>query len=284
MTAPDPSVDSGSVDAGQSSSPVDSPSGSQQQAMNPAWEPVLKEMPEIFHEKLKGHFSQWDKGYTELETSKKQLEEQYEPYKPYLGVDPQAIQYGLTMLQRAQQSPLELYRSLEQYVRQQGLLQDPEQETQEGEDLSEDPWRSEFEERQRQLDEQQQGIQQYIEQQAYEQEVSVNEQEVDKQIQAVLAKYGERAVNVDDLLMRMFVQAQQENGNFDAESAYQQQLSTFKALYAQQNGSSRPAPSVLPAGGSTAPTTEQKPEEMNDEQRAAYFKQLLDFANSNAGG
>jgi len=284
MTAPDPAVDSGSIDAG-STSPAES-TGSQQipAALNPNWEPVLKEMPEIFHEKLKGHFSQWDDNYRNLETSKKELEEKYSPYQQYIGVDPQAIQYGLTMLQRVQQSPLELYRSLEQYVRQQGLLEDPDQQTPEGEDLSDDPYRQEYEQRLAQLDEQQQGIQQYIQQQAYEAEVQTNEQEVDKQVQAVIAKYGDKAVNVDDLLMRMFVQAQQQNGQFDAEAAYQQQLGTFKALYAQQNGSSRPAPNVLPAGGSTAPTTEVNPAEMNEEQRAAYFKQLLDFANANAGG
>ena len=291
MSSPDPGFDSGSSDVGtdQSSSLVSADSSTDQsQALNPSWEPVLKDLPEIFHEKLKGHFRSWDDNYRGLETKHKQLEEQYAPYKSYLGVDPQAIQYGLTMLQRVQQNPLEMYNNLRQYVQNQGLLRDEQagqqQSQQDTEGLDQDPWREEFERRQQQLDSQQQNINTYIQQQTYEREVETNAQDVDQQVQSVIKKYGHQAVNVDDLLMRMYVQAQQQNGNFDAEAAYQQQLSTFKQLFAQQNGTSRPAPNVLSPGGTTPPTQEMKPEDMNEEQRAAYFKQLLDFANSNSGG
>lgn len=286
MTDPDPTVGTGTPEGvTDSPSPDSTSTGQSQEALNPSWDPVLKELPEIFHDKMKGHFKSWDDNYRGLETSKRELEEKYEPYKSYLGVDPQAIQYGLTMLQRAQQNPLELYNNLRAYVEQQGLLK-PEQQTPtpEGESLDEDPRFTEFERRQQDLDQRQQQIDEYIQEQAYNQEVAGYETDVDTQVQAVIAKYGDKSVNVDDLLMRMYVQAQQNNGNFDAEAAYQEQLGIFKALYAGQNGTTRPAPNVLAPGGTTASSTEVKPEDMNEEQRAAYFKNLLDFANSNAGG
>lgn len=278
MGSPEPT---GMSDVGQgssdtSTSPV-SPTG--QEALNPSWEPVLKDMPEIFHDKLKGHFKSWDDNYRKLESQYRESSERYKPYEQYLGVDPQAIQYGLTMLQRAQQDPLELYNSLRQYVEQQGLLKDQTQGQEE--DLETDPRLAEFERRQQMLDERQQQMDNFIQEQVHDQTVAQYRDDVTSQVESIVQKYGEHAVNKEDLLMRMWVQANQsDSGEYNAEAAYQQQLATFKALYAQQNGTSRRAPNVLPVGGATAPITEVKPEDMNEEQRAAYFKRLLDMANS----
>jgi hypothetical protein len=275
----------GVTDPGVSStSPASTTETQEPQPLNPAWEPVLKDLPEYFHEKAKGHFRTWDDNYRKLEAEKQSLTEKYSPYEQYLGVDPQALQYGLGMLQRVQQDPLALYNALQEHVRGLGLLQEqqqqPGQDPNESVDLGEDPRLQEFERRQQQLDERQQQIDNYIQEQVYNQQVSGYEQDIDTQVQAVVQKYGQQTVDVPDLLQRMFIQTQQ-GGNFDAESAYQEQVSTFKRLYAAQQSNGRPAPNVLPVGGGTpAPSGEIKPEDMNEDQRKAYFKHLLDIANS----
>lgn len=275
---------SGGTDQGISStSPVTATETSQEQPLNPAWEPVLKDLPEYFHPKAKEHFRSWDDNYRKLESEHKSLSEKYKPYEPYLGVDPQALQYGLGMLQRVQSDPLALYNALQAHVRQLGLLQDQQQnspDSQEPEDLGADPRLQEFEKRQQLLDERQQQIDSYIHQQVYNQQVSGYERDIDSQVKGIVSKYGDKSVDVPDLLQRMYVQTQRE-GNFDAEAAYQEQLETFKRLYASQS-QGRPAPNVLPTNGTIAPSSEVQPEDMNEDQRKAYFKHLLDLAN--AGG
>jgi hypothetical protein len=276
----------GLTDQGQvsSTSPASTTQTSQEQPLNPSWEPVLKDLPEYFHEKAKGHFRSWDDNYRKLESEYNSAKEKYSPYEQYLGVDPDAIKYGLGMLQRVQNEPMALYTALQEHVRQLGLLKDEQQQQQQASDpnsvdLSEDPRYAEFVEQQRRLDERQTAIDQYIQQQVYDQQVSGYERDVDGQVQSVVQKYGQNAVDVEDLLQRMFIQTQR-GGNFDAEAAYQEQIGTFKRLYeAQSKG--RPAPSVIPTGGGTpAPSGEINPKDMNEDQRKAYFKHLLDLANS----
>jgi hypothetical protein len=274
----------GVTDPGFSSTSPDSTTTQtpQEQPLNPAWDPVLKDLPEYFHEKAKGHFRSWDDNYRKLEGERNSLSEKYKPYEPYLGVDPQAIQYGLGMLQRVQNDPLALYKALEEHVRGLGLLEQQQtgqqQQDPDGVDLSQDPKYQEFAEQQKRLDERQNQIDAYIQQQVYNQQVAGYEADVDTQVKSVVEKYGQQAVDIPDLLQRMYVQTQQ-GGNFDAEAAYQEQIGTFKRLYeAQSKG--RPAPNVLPNGGTPAPSGEVKPEDMNEDQRKAYFKHLLDLANS----
>jgi len=276
----------GVTDSGVSSiSPVTtSETAPEQQPLNPAWEPVLKDLPEYFHPKAKEHFRTWDDNYRKLEAEKSSLADKYKPYEQYLEVDPQTLQYGLGMLQRVQQDPLALYQALQDHVRQLGLLKEEQQnppDSQEPTDLGVDPKLQEFEKRQQQLDERQQQIDAYIQQQVYEQQVSGYEKDIDTKVQEIIKKYGDKSVDVPDLLQRMYVQTQRGNGNFDAEAAYQEQLETFKRLYAAQS-QGRPAPNVLPTNGTIAPSSEVKPEDMNEDQRKAYFKHLLDLAN--AGG
>jgi len=270
----------GVTDQGVSStSPVSTTQTPQEQPLNPAWDPVLKDLPEYFHEKAKGHFRSWDDNYRKLETEHKGLQEKYSPYEQYLGVDPEAIKYGLGMLQRVQQEPMALYQALQEHVRQLGLLKEEQQQQDpNAERLDEDPRYSEFEKRQSALEQQQSQIDQYIQQQAYNSQVATYEQDVDTQVKSVIDKYGQQAVDVEDLLQRMFVQSQR-TGNYNAEAAYQEQIGTFKRLYeAQSKG--RPAPNVLPTNGTPAPSGEVNPKDMNEEQRKAYFKHLLDLANS----
>jgi hypothetical protein len=279
--------DGGTSAPAGSDSPVDTssqqPAGqqsTQQETVNPAWEPLLNELPEYFHPKAKSHFKTWDENYNKLQTEHKGLQERYAPYEPYVGVQPEAIQYALGVLDQINKDPMKVYEALTKHVTEMGLLQSGQQQSPQDEqmDLGQDPQYSELDRRTNELDQRQQQFDAYLEQQAYNQQVQTFEGQIDQQVQAVTAKYG-AAVDTQDLLQRIFVQVQQGKP-FDAEAAFQEQKETFQRLYSRQGQTARQAPNVIPTTGTPAPSGEVKPEDMNEDQRKAYFKHLLDIANS----
>ena len=273
------STDSGMGESSVSDQQVAAPAQDKGAQDNPAWKPFLNELPEYFHPKAREHFSKWDENYRNLETQHRELSERYKPYEQYLNVDPGILQNGLNVVNAINTDPMRVYELLTETLMQRGMLQ--EQQDFEGEEQEEaDPYFQELDQRTQHLDERQQQIDAYIQEQMYEQQVNGFEGEIDSQVQAVMQKYGE-AVDTEDLLQRMYVQVQQGK-NFDAETAFQEQKATFKRLYDRLNTNSRPAPRVIPTNGTPAPSGEKSPAQMNEAERKAYFKQLLDMAN--AGG
>lgn len=251
-------------------------SGGQQDTINPAWEPVLKDLPEFFHSKAKQHFKQWDDNYNRLNTQYQELQGRYSPYEQYLSVDPQHLGYALNVLQAINTDPMRVHQLLTEQLVKAGLMQQ-EQSAQPENQEEINPEYRQLDERTKQLDERQRQFDDYIQQQQYNQQVSSYERDIDKQVQSVVQKYGD-AVDVEDLLQRMFVQSQQGQA-FNAEAAFNEQKAVFQRIYGRQaNG--RPAPKIIPTTGTPAPSSEKRPEDMNEDERKAYFKQLLDIANS----
>jgi hypothetical protein len=240
-------------------------------------------LPEYFHPKAKEHFKTWDEGYNKLQSERDSLQQKYEPYEPYVGVQPEAINYALGVLDQINKDPMKVYQALTEHVRQLGLLKDEQTPAgaPETENLSEDPRYSDLDRRTQALDQRTQQFEQYLEQQAYDKQVSTYEQQIDQQVQAVIAKYGAATVDTEDLMQRIFVQVNQGKP-FDAEAAFNEQKAVFQRMYSKQGQTARPAPNVIPTTGTPAPSGEVQPEEMTEDQRKAYFKHLLDLAN--AGG
>lgn len=275
------SVDSGSsapITTQSQSSQEPISGGQQQDTINPAWEPVLKDLPEFFHTKAKQHFKQWDDNYNKLNTQYQELQGKYRPFEQYSSVDPRHLGYAMNVLQAINSDPMRVHQLLTEQLRKAGMLQD-EQSTQP--DNQEEQYPDEYrqlDERTRQLDERQRQFDDYIQQQQYDKQVQSFERDIDKQVQAVVQKYGD-AVDVEDLLQRMFVQSQRGQ-NFNAEAAFNEQKAVFQRLYGRQSQNPRPAPKIIPTTGTPAPSGEKRPEEMNEDERKAYFKQLLDIANT----
>ena len=267
-------------DGGTSSDGGQQQTGTTQQSAqdNPAWAPFLQGVPDVFHDKLKTHLRSWDDNYRGLESKYQELEGKYKAYQPYEGVDPRALSYGLNLIQQLQQNPLELHRLVTEYVQQQGLMpgqQTPEQESLE---MGKDPYLVEIERRQADLDRRQQTMDQYVQQQQYNQQVEGYQKQIDSQIQGLVQKYGENVVDVQDVLGRMFNQVNQGK-NIDAESAFEEQKQVFQRMWERQN-QGRPAPNILPPGGTVAPTTEKPISKMSEEERQAHLVQMLKFVNS----
>jgi hypothetical protein len=247
----------------------------QQGADNPAWAPFLEGIPSVFHNKLKGQLRSWDENYRGLETRYQELEGRY---KPYEGVDPQAIGYGLNLLQQVNNNPQELHRLLTEHLTQQGMLQAPDEELQ----LDQDPYLAQLEQRQFDLDARQQKMDQYVQEQVYNQQVEGYQKQIDKQVQGLITKYGEAAVDVQDVLGRMFNQVNQDK-QIDAEAAFAEQKAVFQRIYQKQTQGRR-APSVIPPTGTIAPSGGDTPvSKMNEQQRQDYLVQMLTFANNNGG-
>lgn len=274
------SLDSGSgtTDSGTSSSPDSNLPPSTitgNESLNPAWAPVLDGVPEMFRNKMTPHLREWDQNYSKIQNDYKSLQEQYEPFKPYAGTDPEVIQYAMNVLQALNTNPKDVYDRLAEHLQQQGLLQVQGKPNEDDEET--DPWKTEFEQRQAQLDQRQQQFDAWVEQQSYNSQVSSYEAEVDSQVRALVEKFGP-AVDVPDLLQRMKLQVD-ANGNFSAEQAFEEQKATFQRLY-QAQSKQRPAPQIIPTTGTPAPSGDKSPADMNETERKAYFKHLLDLANS----
>lgn len=269
-------------DSGESSSPAitTQPGGEQQQSSyNPAWDPFLADLPEFFHTKAKGHFKTWDENYNKLDTSYKELQERYSPYEQYLGVDPQQLGYAVNVLNAINSNPKHVHQLLTEQLKQAGLLDEPQSTPPDPTTLEEqNPEYKALDDRTRMLDERQRQFDTYIQQQQYDQQVSKFEQDIDKQVQSVVGKYGD-VVDLEDLMQRMYVQSQQGQP-FNAEAAFNEQKTVFQRIYGRQSTNGRPAPRIIPTTGTPAPSSEKRPEDMNEDERKTYFKQLLDIANS----
>jgi hypothetical protein len=290
LSAPDGGFDTGnSADSvaptGTDNSSAESPV-SNQQADNPAWNPVLEGMPEVFANRARPHLRQWDDNYRQRESELRELREKYSPYEQYLTVDPEAIQYGLGLVGRLQQDPMAVYTALTEHVRQLGLLQnDPSanggQQKPDAVHLEdEDPRYTELERRQKEIDDRQAAFEQQLQEQAYNKQVESYESEINAAVGKLKEQFG-NAVDEHDLLQRMLVQVQRGE-ELSAQRAFEEQKSFFQRMYANVS-QQRSAPNVLAPGGQPAANTPQKdPKDMNESERKAYFKSLLDAAN--AGG
>lgn len=270
-------------DSDSSASPASEPvSTDETPADNPAWSPALQGIPDVFHKPLKDNFRKWDDNYRGLESKYQQLEKDYTPYKAYEGVDPQLLGQGLNLLNTVNSDPLRVYNLLVEHLRQSGQLPgetpNPQQQLNES-GLEDDPRYAELDNRTKALDQRQQQIDQILEDNQYKSTVQNYEKQVDSQVQAVLHKYGEGVVDIEDLMQRMYLQV--NNGkNFDAEAAFAEQKAVFQRMYERQAASSKGAPRILAPSGNAAPSGDSNPKLMTEDQRAAYFKQLLDVANS----
>jgi adenylate kinase family enzyme len=280
------SVDSGGKEAfspATDSTPVSAPAQGQgqsqqvpgtNQADNPAWAPFLEGVPEVFHAPLKKQLRSWDDNYRGLETKYQELEGKYKPYEAYQGVDPQALGYGLNLLQQIQSDPQKVYEALQRHLQQQGALQ---QEDPDEQGLDKDPYLVQLERQQNELLQRQQQMDEYVQQQQYNQKVDTYQQQIDSQVQALVDKFGP-AVDVQDVLGRMFNQVNQGK-QLDANAAFEEQKQVFQRMYQAQN-QGRQAPNILPPSGSVAPTTEKPVGQMNEEERQAHLVQMLKFVNS----
>ncbi len=84
---------------------------------HPAHEKLLSELPEAWHQKVLPHLQEQDKYF-------QQEIEKYGPYKEFVesGVSPEILRGGLNLAKAIETQPLDVYESLTDYLKQNGLL------------------------------------------------------------------------------------------------------------------------------------------------------------------
>jgi hypothetical protein len=84
---------------------------------HPAHEKLLSELPEAWHQKVLPHLQEQDKYF-------QQEIEKYGPYKEFVdeGISPDILRGGINLARAIETQPLDVYESLTDYLKQNGLL------------------------------------------------------------------------------------------------------------------------------------------------------------------
>jgi hypothetical protein len=84
---------------------------------HPAHEKLLAELPEAWHQKVLPHLQEQDKYF-------QQEMEKYTPYKEFVeaGVSPEILKGGMNLAKAIETQPMDVYESLTDYLKQNGLL------------------------------------------------------------------------------------------------------------------------------------------------------------------
>ena len=85
--------------------------------VHPAYEKLLAELPEAWHEKVIPHLQEQDKNF------QSQLEK-YSPLKEFMEYDPNVLRDSLKLADVAVNEPVSLYRNLADHLRSQGMLEE----------------------------------------------------------------------------------------------------------------------------------------------------------------
>jgi hypothetical protein len=181
--------------------------------VHPAYEKVLAELPEAWHEKIVPHLQEQDKYF-------QQQLEKYTPFKEFMDVDisPDVIRDSLRLAEVALTDPVYLYRTLAEQLRENGMLEEAEivdkqadiaEEEGEDDDYELSPaLRKEFEARDAKLQEQED----YIESVKFEAEVQYEQAELESQIDELTSRYDVSDAQMDKILKVLEVQlASDEN-------------------------------------------------------------------------
>jgi hypothetical protein len=181
--------------------------------IHPAYEKVLAELPEAWHEKIVPHLQEQDKYF-------QQQLEKYTPFKEFMDVDisPDVIRDSLRLAEVAVSDPVYLYRTLADQLRSQGLLDEAEFVEQEADKIEESDddddyelspaLQREFEARDAKLQEQED----YIENMKFEAEVQYEQVELEAQIDDLTSRYDVTDAQMDKILKVLEIQlASDEN-------------------------------------------------------------------------
>lgn len=88
---------------------------------HPAWAEILEVLPDSLHPLVKPRLEKWDKGVQERFTK---VQSEYEPYKPFVGTDPEQINASMALAKMIAENPRSFYDRLGQMYGEQWGLND----------------------------------------------------------------------------------------------------------------------------------------------------------------
>jgi hypothetical protein len=264
---------SSEVDAPEAPSAPEAP----ESKIHPAYEKVLAELPEAWHEKIVPHLQEQDKYF-------QQQLEKFTPFKEFMDVDisPDVIRDSLRLAEVAVSDPVYLYRTLADQLRSQGLLDEAEFVEQEADLLEESEdddyelspaLRREFEARDAKLQEQED----YIEEMKFEAEVQYEYGELENQIDDLTSRYDISDAQMDRILKVLEVQLATDD-NASVFTAARELAEITGIRYPARGVNPREdAPTVIGGGGGVPSEAFALPKDMKGKKAmlAQMFEQQL---------
>lgn len=250
--------------------------------VHPAYEKVLAELPEAWHEKIVPHLQEQDKYF-------QQQLEKYTPFKEFMDVDisPDVIRDSLRLAEVALTDPVYLYRTLAEQLREQGMLDEAEmvdkqadiaEEASDDDDYELSPaLRKEFEARDAKLKEQEE----YIESVKFEAEVQYEQAELESQIEELTSRYEVSDVQMDKILKVLEIQlASDENATVFTAARELAEIAGIR-YPAKGVNPKEDAPTVLGGGGGVPSEAFEVPKDVKAKKAmlAQMFEQQLKGGN-----
>lgn len=185
----------------------EAPAAPEESKVHPAYEKLLAELPEAWHNKIIPHLQEQDKYF-------QQQLEKYTPFKEFMEYDPNVLRDSLKLADVAVNDPVALYRNLAEHLRSQGLI-DQAAEADKAADAAEDgekvdlddyeidpAIKKEFERRDALLQQQQE----MLESIEYEKQVAEETRVLESQISEINSQYDIPDATMDKILKLMEVQ------------------------------------------------------------------------------
>ena len=257
----------GSPDNTGLGSPQGEPQVSQDDALNPAWNPLLEKLPGGLHNLVTPTLRDWDKNYRDLEGRYNEVQSRWEPFKD---VEPDKVGSALGLYDYIEQNPEAFWKALgEQYgfgvagdQGQQNGNSDTVSLEQEGEESN--PVLDELRQNQQVL------AQHFVQQQQAEQEAQLNQQ-IEAEMAQVIEKHPE--LESDDMKIMVF-QLATASGSTLTEAA--QRLVGHNQAIAQAS-QPKPGPSVMGNTSNTVPAAENvDPRKLNSQDTKKLVANILE--------
>jgi hypothetical protein len=249
--------------------------------VHPAYEKVLAELPEAWHEKIVPHLQEQDKYF-------QQQLEKYTPFKEFMDVDisPDVIRDSLRLAEVALTDPVYLYRTLAEQLRENGMLEEAEYVEQQA-DIAEEEGdedyelspalRKEFEARDAKLAEQEE----YIESVKFEAEVQYEQEELESQIEELTSRYEVSDAQMDKILKVLEIQlASDDNATIFTAARELAEIAGIR-YPAKGVNPKEDAPTVLGGGGGVPSEAFEVPKDVKAKKAmlAQMFEQQLKGGN-----
>lgn len=260
--------------------PVVEQSSEPELKVHPAYEKVLAELPEAWHQKIVPHLQEQDKYF-------QQQLEKFTPFKEFVDVDisPDVIRDSLRLAEVAVTDPVYLYRTLAEQLREQGML-DEADAVEEQADAIEDgddayelspELQREFEARDELLLQQQE----YLESIQFEAEVQAEQQQLESEIEDLADRYEISDVQMNRILKILEVQLETDE-NASVYTAAKELAELTGIRYPVKGAAPKEAaPTVMGGGGGIPSQGLEIPKDRNEKKAmlAQMFEQQLKSNN-----
>lgn len=261
--------ESGGESGGEISQGAEQPTGDSSGGGNPAWDEILKTLPDGLHPVVRPALEKWDRNYQQ---GIQKVHSQYEPYKPFIeaGYDPQSIQYALTVLDKLENDPRSIYDSLGQYHGwANGEQGQPESELGEGEE-GEEGYTPSDDPRLLRAEQLSEAVAQYVMEQHEQQQQAAEDEALDAEISQLKEKHG---IGEDDEVAERFVMGLMLAGA-SAEEAFTE-YTKMQSTVATRPRANSTAPAVLGSGGSVPSAQVPVSQLRTGQGRKALVAQIL---------